>query len=279
MCDGPSGDHENYTSLPNHAIIDVTLDDSFDTPRPPPLDSDIHPEALAPKRVKLLNLVTNEIKEFTVYIIAVLIGSKPDLHFLNDNFSLNYIDVTEKTECLKCKKNKYPVKRKIVEPKCFLKNHWHYLKCVIGQSIQSCKQRYLNYIEINGNSDEQKCVLPDCNKRDTIDKCTCNLIENDTSETKLALKECGCDVIPCVDKCETTNPYSDGIGFGIDEKNPVDCRSNPIAIDKSTHEMLNAPKGMYALGPLTADNFIRFIPGGALAIVAHIHKEHKLLTE
>lgn len=67
-----------------------------------------------------------------------------------------------------------------------------------------------------------------------------------------------------------------GIGLGVCPTKPIDCRNNPMAIDKVSHSVLNAPKGMYALGPLAGDNFVRFIPGGALAIVSHIWNEKKL---
>ncbi|XP_047505801.1 oxidative stress-induced growth inhibitor 1-like [Pieris napi] len=256
MCDGPSGNHPNYNSLPEHMIVEVT------TLHSPGLH---HPdeEKVCLKKVKLLNLTTNKTIELTVSIIAVLIGSKPDLFFLQTNFDLNTIDLK------KCKCNE----KKIDDKQCFLKNHWHYFKSVLGQSIQSCKSRYLNYTEINGNIGT-KCSIPDCNKRDT---CTCYT----KAEHGLAVRECKCEIIPYSNlqqekncQCQPTNPYSSGLGYGIDPKKPVDGRSNPVAIDKSTHELINYP-GMYALGPLTADNFIRFIPGGALALVSYIHRETK----
>lgn len=270
MCDGPSGNHPNYTPYPEHVILEVVPEKSKLN------DLDMEDDALRPKRVKLLNLVTKEIEEITVSLIAVLIGSKPDLFFLQTNFNLNCIDV----KCVKCTdETKHAAKRKIEDDQrqCFLKNHWHYLKSVLGQSIQSCKSRYLNYTEINGNN--TNCDIPDCNKND---KCTCLVkLENGAIKT-LVEKDCRCEIIPYSDPVENKikctcqmNPYSSGIGFGIDPRKPVDGRANPVAIDKSTHELLNAPKGLYALGPLTADNFVRFIPGGALAIVANIHKESK----
>ncbi|XP_049879955.1 oxidative stress-induced growth inhibitor 1-like [Pectinophora gossypiella] len=263
MCDGPAGNHPNYTSHPEHIIVDITPIDNQNT-------QEYEDSALRLKRVTLLNLVTNETTTITVNLIAVLIGSKPDLFFLQTNFNLDCIDI----KCLKCtEETKHAAKRKIedTQRQCFLKNHWYYLKSVLGQSIQSCKSRYLNYTEINGNSDT-KCIVPDCNKREKE-----NTVENGMKEDK----DWSCEIIPYSEienkiKCTCQqNPYSSGIGFGIDPKKPVDGRSNPIAIDKSTHELLNGPKGLYALGPLTADNFVRFIPGGALAIVASIHKESK----
>ncbi|KAJ6648755.1 Eukaryotic translation elongation factor 2, partial [Pseudolycoriella hygida] len=56
------------------------------------------------------------------------------------------------------------------------------------------------------------------------------------------------------------------IGLGEDPTQPVNCKSNPIYINKFTNEALRAPKGLYCVGPLVGDNFVRFIPGGALAI-------------
>lgn len=49
-------------------------------------------------------------------------------------------------------------------------------------------------------------------------------------------------------------------------------RENPIDIDVYTHESTNVP-GLYAMGPLTGDNFVRFIQGGALAITAHVNQK------
>jgi len=54
-------------------------------------------------------------------------------------------------------------------------------------------------------------------------------------------------------------------GLAIDRENPID-------IDVYTHESTNVP-GLYAMGPLTGDNFVRFIQGGALAITAHLNQK------
>ena len=52
---------------------------------------------------------------------------------------------------------------------------------------------------------------------------------------------------------------------------PIDSKSNPIEIDAITYEVIREPrKGLYALGPLVGDNFVRFLLGGAFGIVAHI---------
>ncbi|KAL0120298.1 hypothetical protein PUN28_008152 [Cardiocondyla obscurior] len=62
-----------------------------------------------------------------------------------------------------------------------------------------------------------------------------------------------------------------GIGLGKFASKPIDSKSNPIEIDDFTYEVINAPiKGLYALGPLVGNNFVRFVLGGALGILAHI---------
>ncbi|XP_012265442.2 oxidative stress-induced growth inhibitor 1-like [Athalia rosae] len=62
-----------------------------------------------------------------------------------------------------------------------------------------------------------------------------------------------------------------GLGLGTDPTRPTDGRSNPILVDDFTYEVKHAPaKGLYALGPLAGDNFVRFIPGGAFGVLTHI---------
>lgn len=64
------------------------------------------------------------------------------------------------------------------------------------------------------------------------------------------------------------------MGLGEDPTKPIDCKSNPIAVDKYSNEVLNAPTpGLFAMGPLVGDNFIRFIPGGALSITSALWKQ------
>ncbi|KPJ09824.1 Oxidative stress-induced growth inhibitor 1 [Papilio machaon] len=251
MCDGPNEKHHNYTPYPDHVVVDVT-----------PLDPDTN-DKYSLKRVTLLDLNNNQTTQVTVSLIVVLIGSRPDLFFLQTNFNINDMEIKK---CIKCNNEKENGKIEENQKQCFFKNHWLYFKSVLGQSIQSCKSRYLNYTEINGNTDN-KCNNTNCDK-----------IEDGSENFKYdTIIYTDSDKLKC--ECQTTNPYSSGLGFGIDPSKPVDGRSNPVAIDKSTHELLNAPKGVYALGPLTGDNFIRFIPGGALAIVSHIHKEMKTVAE
>ncbi|XP_046737818.1 oxidative stress-induced growth inhibitor 1-like [Diprion similis] len=62
-----------------------------------------------------------------------------------------------------------------------------------------------------------------------------------------------------------------GLGLGKDPSKPIDGRSNPILVDDFTYEVNRAPaKGLYALGPLAGDNFVRFTQGGAFGVLTHI---------
>ena len=77
--------------------------------------------------------------------------------------------------------------------------------------------------------------------------------------------------------CHCESPVDDkkvkadyGIGFGEDPSKKVDVKNNPLAVNKFTNELLNVPEGVYALGPLVGDNFVRFIPGGAVSIASAI---------
>jgi hypothetical protein len=51
---------------------------------------------------------------------------------------------------------------------------------------------------------------------------------------------------------------------------PISCRNNPLDVDLFTLESTKQ-SGLYAMGPLVSDNFVRFAQGGALAITRDIH--------
>lgn len=61
-------------------------------------------------------------------------------------------------------------------------------------------------------------------------------------------------------------------GLGEDPSKPIDCKNNPLAVDKFTYEVTKVNRNLFAMGPLAGDNFVRFIPGGALAITAALHQ-------
>ncbi|KAK5600020.1 hypothetical protein CRENBAI_011000 [Crenichthys baileyi] len=64
-----------------------------------------------------------------------------------------------------------------------------------------------------------------------------------------------------------------GRSLGINPDEAISCRRNPIDVDPFTNKVLAADgPGMYAMGPLVGENFVRFLKGGALAIVGDLSK-------
>ena len=63
-----------------------------------------------------------------------------------------------------------------------------------------------------------------------------------------------------------------------DPDQPLNTRSNPISIDPFSHQVIRVD-GLYAMGPLVGDNFVRFIQGGALAIVNDLRKQRRKIED
>lgn len=59
-----------------------------------------------------------------------------------------------------------------------------------------------------------------------------------------------------------------------DPTKPISCKQNPIDIHPYTFECTKEP-GLFAMGPLVGDNFVRFLKGGALAIASCLLKRLK----
>ncbi|XP_041806189.1 oxidative stress induced growth inhibitor 1 [Chelmon rostratus] len=64
-----------------------------------------------------------------------------------------------------------------------------------------------------------------------------------------------------------------GRPLGVSPKETITCRRNPIEVDPFTNNVVAADgPGMYAMGPLVGENFVRFLKGGALAIASDLAK-------
>ena len=61
--------------------------------------------------------------------------------------------------------------------------------------------------------------------------------------------------------------------IGIIKESPV-SKNNPVDINIYTFESV-LHRGLYAMGPLVGDNFVRFLQGGALGITSHILRKRK----
>lgn len=56
---------------------------------------------------------------------------------------------------------------------------------------------------------------------------------------------------------------------------PISPRTNPLRIMPWSHECVSVP-GMYAMGPLVGDNFVRFVQGAALAVCYDIVRKVRM---
>ncbi|XP_068197656.1 oxidative stress induced growth inhibitor 1 [Antennarius striatus] len=67
-----------------------------------------------------------------------------------------------------------------------------------------------------------------------------------------------------------------GRPLGINPHETITCRRNPIHVDPFTNNVIAAEgPGMYAMGPIVGENFVRFLKGGALAIACDLSKRSK----
>lgn len=61
-------------------------------------------------------------------------------------------------------------------------------------------------------------------------------------------------------------------GLGSNPVENIDSKENPVHINPFSYEAVNEP-GLFAVGPLIGDNFVRFGIGGALGIANHLMRE------
>ncbi|XP_054472584.1 LOW QUALITY PROTEIN: oxidative stress induced growth inhibitor 1 [Anoplopoma fimbria] len=67
-----------------------------------------------------------------------------------------------------------------------------------------------------------------------------------------------------------------GRPLGVYPEEPITCRRNPVEVDQFTNKVLAADgPGLYAMGPLVGENFVRFLKGGALAIASDLAKKQR----
>ncbi|KAM4614593.1 oxidative stress-induced growth inhibitor 1 [Discoglossus pictus] len=67
---------------------------------------------------------------------------------------------------------------------------------------------------------------------------------------------------------------NNGNYLAVDTEQPINPKRNPLDIDPFTYECI-MERGLYAVGPLAGDYFVRFVQGGALASVSSLMKSQK----
>ncbi|XP_071076083.1 oxidative stress-induced growth inhibitor 1 isoform X2 [Desmodus rotundus] len=60
-----------------------------------------------------------------------------------------------------------------------------------------------------------------------------------------------------------------GADLAVDPEQPLSAKRNPIDVDPFTYQSTQQ-QGLYAVGPLAGDNFVRFVQGGALAVASSL---------
>ncbi|XP_075393372.1 oxidative stress-induced growth inhibitor 1 isoform X1 [Tenrec ecaudatus] len=60
-----------------------------------------------------------------------------------------------------------------------------------------------------------------------------------------------------------------GTHLTVDPSQPLSAKRNPIHVDPFTYQSTHQ-EGLYAVGPLAGDNFVRFVQGGALAAASSL---------
>jgi hypothetical protein len=186
--------------------------------------------------VTVQSLRNDECQTFEVSYCAILIGSRPDLSLLTSN--------------LNCSPSKN-----------------HIVSAVSDNVSENVAMRTLRRLKIFCEKCRHLSLCFGIKHRNIIIN---SLIDDPSIKTCSLHKTCQCEFLANEKKLRGDDR---GVGFGENANKPIDCKSNPLAVNKFTNELLNVPKGIYALGPLVGDNFVRFIAGGALSISSALFNE------
>lgn len=247
--------YDLYSPMPEHTIIEFIPGT---------------PDSLTPcHKVVLKQLNTGEITMVDVSYCAILIGFRPDLQFLDSNTKQDEIKAIEYEMC---NESNYIMKENLLSPYMLLSRKIAWLKnlCAKCKHLSICeKSRKYNAVMHHRRSIHCNCT----NDSNLTNKQTIKSHnDNNNNINSNCDNQLNDEQIEKKSSVVMAEPKSGGLGE--DPTKPVDCKANPVAVDKYTNEVLNVPmKGLYAMGPLVGDNFIRFIPGGALAITAALWRQ------
>lgn len=247
-----SRSYDLYTPLSEHTIVDVSAVSTVN----------------GSHTVTVQNLKTGETRQLEVSYCAILIGSRPDLRFLtNIGNSTNYApdELNSHLHMADCgnltqqKSNNKLIEQSNDEQQwSMLSKRIAWLKnlCVKCKHLNFCEwSRRNNYKRICGHNTGKNCECP----RMVANSTTMTISYSDNKQqNNMLLKD----------------EHLSMLELGEDPLKPIDCKSNPIAVNKYTNEVLRTPRGLYSMGPLVGDNFVRFIPGGALAVTSALHREN-----
>lgn len=219
-------------------------------------------------RVTVQHLTSGETKNFEVSYCAILIGSRPDLRFMSNVGTKNF-DKRRTKQQLSTINNSCRIIDETDDLSQMLNRKIIWLKnlCTKCKHLNFCEwSRRNDYKKMCGHKNTKIC---ECfNDGYVATKNNLNATTNNNGGQQFVVEDARLYRLP------GNENLSQIIKLGEDPTKPIDCKSNPIAVDKYTNMVLNVPKGLYSMGPLVGDNFVRFIPGGALAITSALNKEN-----
>lgn len=272
--------YDLYSPMPEHTIVEF--------------HSDAQNSLMPCNQVVLKQLNTGELTTVNVSFCAILIGFRPDLYFLDSNAKLSddnkYIQFDSACDHEEIKSNGYQLSRQcqlLTVPAYNLLNRkiaWLKNLCAKCRHLSLCERSRRN--DLNRRS---RCVCLNNARNKLTQPPTINhpnrpndnnnnyqIVHSENSQkamTKHILIGIETTTTETTDKQNNESDALAIVSLGEDSSKPIDCKTNPIAVDKFTNEIQRVNvKGLYAMGPLVGDNFIRFIPGGALAITAALNK-------
>lgn len=141
-------------------------------------------------------------------------------------------------------------------PSALYPEYHHVHRLMMGKDEDGGYQAYPNY-SVSEFLDDQQILISSPSKRscDTIIKTACVLVTiGSRSDLSFMPKE--------------------GKFLGVVPGMAIDSKHNPIDIDPFTYQSMHEC-GLYAMGPLVGDNFVRFLRGGALGIVSNLWKKRE----
>lgn len=275
--------YDLYSPMPEHAIVEFQTDSQNN---------------LMPcNRIVLKQLNTGELTTVNVSFCGILIGFRPDLHFLasnarpsDDNKYIKLDSTCDHDE----KSNGYHLTRQcqlLTVPAYNLlsrKIAWLKNLCAKCKHLSLCERSRRNDLNRRSrciciNNARNKSQQPPVNNPNHLNDNDNNNNNNhqivDSEDSQKSIKK---HILTTTTTTTTTataaadnqnNESEPIVSLGEDSSKAIDCKTNPIAVDKFTNEIQRVNvKGLYAMGPLVGDNFIRFIPGGALAITSALNK-------
>lgn len=98
-----------------------------------------------------------------------------------------------------------------------------------------------------------------------------NVILRDSAQTEMKVIQASFAVVLIGTRPQLSYLPDSGKGLGIVPNMPIHPRHNPINADPYTYQSMIEP-GLFAMGPLVGENFVRHLQGGGLGIASHLWK-------